>query len=368
MRHDRSGLVNTPKRGDTQALVVRDNRLVRSSYWLTPPEKRFVYWMFWSYQQNGNREQVVSINELAQYCEIEGNSIYRTMYEVAHRLQGRVVVVWDVVEGAPSFVNFTEKITPNLGEGTIKVVLHSAIEPLLKDLHDNFTKTALETAVRLSSFYSMRLYDLAMCHQFRADGMLYSVEEIKAELGVLELTRKSKTEVEIRSDRYPIWKRFKEHVLDRAVKELNEKTDVVVTIEAIRSGKSVTHVRLRCHPNKRGEALAGLTERQGDLANLLMKAGMSPKEARKAVDAYGPTDPDRIVWHVQQSKQKNTPLAWLRAGLKKDYRPQGKLPFRPRGSDRSEQDRDRELRMRAAPPSSDRGMIKIGDVLGSARR
>ena len=68
MRQDRSGLVNTPKRGDTQALIVRDNRLVRSSYWLTPPEKRFVYWMFWSYQQNGNREQVVSINELAAYC------------------------------------------------------------------------------------------------------------------------------------------------------------------------------------------------------------------------------------------------------------------------------------------------------------
>ena len=355
-----------PKTGDRKALVVRDNRLVRSAYWLTPPEKRFVYWLFWSYQQNGNREQTVSIAELAKFCEIEGGGIYRTMYEVAYRLQGRVVVIWDGAEGAPSFINFTESITPNLGQGTIKAVVHARIEPLLKDLQENFTSVALETAVRLSSFYAMRVYDLALCHRYRADGMLYSVEEIKAELGVLELAQKTKTEVEIRSDRFPIWKQFKQKVLDRAIDEVNEKTDVEVSIETVKTGKNVTHVRLVSRANRNGAALTGMTEKQGDLAGLLMKAGMPANEARKTVDTYGAKDPDRIAYHVTHCKTADKPLAWLRAGLKKDYRPQGSLfdqkqKVEERKAEQVERARDEARRNRPAGP--EKGPQALGDVL-----
>lgn len=350
-----------PKTGDRKALIVRDNRLVRSSYWLTPAEKRFVYWLFWSYNQTGSREQVVSITELAKFCEIEGNSIYRTMYEVAHRLQGRVVVIWDVAEGAPSFVNFTEKITPDLGKGTIKVVVHSALEPLLKDLQKDFTITALETAVRLSSFYAMRLYDLALCHRYRSQGVLYSVEELKAELGVLELGRKNKSQIEIREDRYPVWKQFKQKVLDRAVAEVNEKTDVEVSIETVKTGKRVTHVRLSSRGNRTGAALSGLGEKSTELATLLVKAGMTGKEARKIVELYGVKDPDRITWHLAECKTKKTPLAWLRAGLGKDYRPQMRLGFEERQADAAERRREAALRRRSGP---EKGVQSIGEVLG----
>lgn len=359
-----------PKAGDKKAVVIRDNRLVRSSYWLTPPEKRFLYWLFWSYQQNGQREQTISIAELAKYCEVEGGSIYRTMYDVALRLQSRVVVIWDVEEDAPSFVNFTDKITPNWGKGTMKAVIDHHIEPLLKELHENFTITALETAVRLSSFYSMRLYDLAMCHKYRREGMLYSVEEIKAELGVLDLRRKSKTEVEIREDRYPVWKRFKEKVLDRAVAEVNEKTDVEVTIEAVKTGKTVTHVRLTARVNKRGAAMTGLSEKQGDQASLLLAVGMTAAEARKVVDAYGATDPDRITWHLANCKDKKSPLAWLRSGLKTDYRPQLRMTFeekaKERDADRAERQRDEDRR--AAGAKRGGGTKAIAAVLESVQQ
>lgn len=354
-----------PKVGDRKALVIRDNRLVRSSYWLTPAEKRFVYWLFWSYGQNGSREQVVSITELAKFCEIDGGSVYRTMYEVAHRLQGRVVVIWDVVENAPSFVNFTEKITPDLGKGTIKVVVHSAIEPLLKDLHKDFTITALETAVRLSSFYAMRLYDLALCHRYRNDGMLYSVEELKAELGVLELGRKNKSEVEIREDRYPVWNKFKQKVLDRAVAEVNEKTDVEVMLTVVKTGKNVTHVRMTSRENRNGEAVAGLTEKQGDMASSLIKVGMPPAEARKVVDAYGANDPERISWHLAQSKDKKMPLAWLRAGLKKDYRPQLRMSFEEKQAERAERDREAKLRRRPPTPGASGEPQSVGALLSA---
>ncbi len=335
----KEGIPTVPRKGDRKALVTRDNRLVRSAYWLTPAEKRFLYWLFWRHQQTGEREQVISISELGEFCEVDQGSVYRTMYDVCHRLQSRVVVIWNLKEDAPSFINFTESITPNLGQGTIRAVVHSDLVPLLKDFKENFTTTAIETAVRLSSFYSMRLYDLAVCHKFRDDGVLYGVDELKAELGVLELVRKNKREVEIKNDRYPEWKKFKQKVLDRALTEVNDKTDVEVTLEVKKTGRQVTHVRLHSRQKEGGGAFDGLSDRQSELLDLLRAAGMTMKEARNWVDKYGESDPERIRWHVKQSKKAKTPLAWLRAGIKKDYRLQTNL-----FSDREEQERDRRKR------------------------
>ena len=62
-------------------------------------------------------------------------------------MQSRVVVIWNLKENAPSFVNFTESITPNLGEGTIRAVVHSDLVPLLKDLKEASKSTSGDKSV-----------------------------------------------------------------------------------------------------------------------------------------------------------------------------------------------------------------------------
>ena len=163
----KQGISSVPSKGSKNAQLVRDNQLVRSAYFLTAQEARFVYWLFWQYQETKQREHLTYIGELAEFCGVRGRGVYQAMYDMCYRLQGRVVVIWDEKEGAPSFINFTEKITPNLGEGTIKAVLHSELVGYLdKEVIGNQTINNLQQACRLKSFYSMRVYDLAVCHGF----------------------------------------------------------------------------------------------------------------------------------------------------------------------------------------------------------
>lgn len=307
------------KPADNDAVVVRDNRLVRASYFMSAAEKRLLYWIFWTYQRTGEREFKISIRELADVCGIKGNNIYQTMYGLCGSFQSRTVVIWDERHDAPRFINFTQGITPDLRDGYIAVTVHPEIVRYIEALKENFTKVALVTAVRLSSFYAMRLYDLAMCHEFRRDGMQYSVAEIKAELGVVEIDPKKGT---ISSDRFPEWKRFKEKVLDRACLEVNEKTDVKVVFETVKQGRDVTHVRLTIKRNKTGAFVMALPTDEAEVAGKLLKAGLSRAEAQRAMESYMQSDPQRILWHLANMDKAKKPLAWLRAGLKKDYRPQ----------------------------------------------
>ena len=263
------------------------------------------------------------------------------MYDMCHRLQGRVVVIWDEKEGAPSFINFTEKITPNMGEGTIKAVLHSELVPLLdKEVIGNQTITQLQTACRLKSFYAMRGYDLAVCHGFRANGFIYHIEELKAELGVLELQKKNKREVKIKNDKYPEWRAFKQKVLRRIEKEVEELTDIRVKFIPIRSGRKVTTVQLLAYKKGKKDEYDGLTEGEVKLMKLLERPGMPPSEAKEWIEEFAESDPTMITFHSRECLKKKKPLAWLRSGLKKDYR-------RSVGSDRGEQLADLNKRKRS---------------------
>ena len=82
-------MVRTPSKKE-EAIVSRDNRLVRSCYWMTVPEKRMLYWIFWTYQREGTSDFLVSISELAKFCDIKGKGVMRTWYLIGRRPEPRL--------------------------------------------------------------------------------------------------------------------------------------------------------------------------------------------------------------------------------------------------------------------------------------
>ena len=67
------------------------------------------------------------------------------------------------------------------------------------------------------------------------------------------------------------------------------------------------------------------------LRQRLEDISMPREEAERVLRKWAHNDPNRIVWHLDEvarlrkEGKVQTPLAWLRAGLKKDYRPGGSL-------------------------------------------
>jgi plasmid replication initiation protein len=107
-----------------------------------------------------------------------------------------------------------------LGQGIIEIKLTEDITPYLFDLKENFTSYELASALRLTSKYAKRIYQY--CSQWKDQGETkkYDIQDFKQMLGLLD--DKGKDKAVRMSD-------FRESVLDVAVKQINEHTELHVS-------------------------------------------------------------------------------------------------------------------------------------------
>lgn len=121
------------------------------------------------------------------------------------------------------------------GQVTIEVDCNHKLKAAFFDLASNgYVRYQLKNIISLKSQYSVRLYPKLKDRPF---GWTVSVEELRKMLGATAAS-------------YDVFKDFNKHVLQKAVKEINEITDINVTTENIRKGRSVVSIRFKVEEKK----------------------------------------------------------------------------------------------------------------------
>ena len=116
------------------------------------------------------------------------------------------------------------------GQVTIEVDCNPKLKTAFFDIARNgYVRYQLKNIINLKSQYSVRLYPKLKDRPF---GWTVSVAELRE---MLVATAAS----------YDAFKDFNKHVIQKAVKEINEITDIIVTTENIRKGKSVESIRFK---------------------------------------------------------------------------------------------------------------------------
>lgn len=115
-------------------------------------------------------------------------------------------------------------------EGALEIVFTPAVVQgisRIDGVKEFFTQYLLSQTAQLKSVYSTRLYELLI--QWRSTGKTPTVtlEELRAKLG-------------IEKDQYKLMSDFKKRVLDLAVSDINEKTDIKATYEQHKKGRVIT--------------------------------------------------------------------------------------------------------------------------------
>ncbi len=114
------------------------------------------------------------------------------------------------------------------GQVTIEVDCNHKLKTAFFDIARNgYVRYQLKNIISLKSQYSVRLYPKLKDRPF---GWKVSVAELREMLGATAAS-------------YDVFKDFNKHVLQKAVKEINEITDITVTTENIRKGRSVESIR-----------------------------------------------------------------------------------------------------------------------------
>ena len=212
-------------------LIVKSNALIEASYSLDAVEQRVILLAILEARALnieiglGTRIKVYASNYANTYG-ISKDMAYKAMKKAVlglHQAEFR----WS--EMTPKGVKhthsrFTDTIAYCEGEGCIELIFGSQVIPQIIDLKKLFTSYEIEQTRNLNR-YGLRLYELLI--RWRATGKAkMSLNDLRNTLGVLD-------------DEYQAMGDFKKRVLDIAVSEINENTDITTSYEQHKQGRKI---------------------------------------------------------------------------------------------------------------------------------
>lgn len=115
-------------------------------------------------------------------------------------------------------------------EGAIEIVFTPAVVQGISRINgvkEFFTQYLLSQTAQLKSVYSSRLYELLIQWRSTQKTPIINLEDFRAQLGIEE-------------NQYKLMSDFKKRVLDLAINDINKKTDIKVTYQQHKKGRSIS--------------------------------------------------------------------------------------------------------------------------------
>ena len=168
--------------------------------------------------------------------EVTGNQYnYKQLRESTKEMMGRVHEINTLHNGREVFRQLVlfKRIDYILGTGIIELEFNEYATHYLFDLKNNFTSFQVQAALSLTSKHAKRIY--IICSQWKDKGETKkaSIIELKRTLGLADSKgREEYTEISM----------FKRNVLDVAVKQVNEKTDLLIGYKLEKVGRSFKNI------------------------------------------------------------------------------------------------------------------------------
>ena len=215
-------------------LVVKDNALMNASYNLEVTEQRLILLAIISARETG--QGITSDSKLEIHASdyaIQFNVAKETAYEALKN------AVNNLFERQFSFREETKKgvgIVRSRWVSRIKYIDDAAIleitfapdvVPLITRLEEHFTSYQIKQIAQLTSKYAIRLYELLIA--WRTTGKVPELElsEFRNRLGIGD-------------SEYTAMNNFKSRVLEPSIKQINEHTDITVTYEQHKRGRTIS--------------------------------------------------------------------------------------------------------------------------------
>ena len=216
-------------------LVVKDNSLINASYTLSLVEQRLILLAIIEARETGkgidtNTFLEIHAQHYADRFHIDINNAYSMLSEAVASLFNRQVTYMTIDEkrNKPEkrVVRWVSGISYVDGSGVVKLRFAPEVVPLITRLEKNFTSYELMQVANLN-LYSTRLYELLVCWRSTGKTPVIELNDFRARLGLLD-------------NEYKLMHNFKNRVLEPAIKQINEHTDIKASYEQHKTGRVIT--------------------------------------------------------------------------------------------------------------------------------
>ena len=216
-------------------LVVKDNALINASYNLDLVEQRLILLAIVEARGSGkginaNDPLEVHADSYVNQFNVARQTAYQALKDACKDLFARQFSYQEInkrgnVENVLS--RWVSEIRYIDDEATVKLIFAPAIVPLITRLEEQFTKYELQQISNLSSAYAVRLYELLIAWRSTGQTPVIELAEFRQKIGVLD-------------DEYTRMGNFKDRVLNLAIAQVNEHTDINVKCEQHKKGRNIS--------------------------------------------------------------------------------------------------------------------------------
>lgn len=216
-------------------IVVKDNALINASYNLDVTEQRLILLAIAEARESQtgittDNELIVHASSYINTFEVERHTAYESLKEACLSLFGRQFSYqFDNEHGnlEKAHSRWVSKISYVENEAIVKLIFAPDIIPLITRLEECFTSYDLKQIAKLTSRYAIRLYELLISWRSVGKTRIYGIQEFRSLLG-------------IEGNEYARTEAFKRRVLEVAISQITEFTDINVKYEQHKKGKSIT--------------------------------------------------------------------------------------------------------------------------------
>lgn len=222
--------------------IFKSNNLIESNYNLSVNEQRLIYLgtkklkpmfvksnvkpsdlvTYASTQKFGNIK--IYVNEFKNEFELKGNSFYERLMETCENLFGREFMYFN---DKGNFVKKRWVITSEYDKDSkyVSLTFHPDLILDLLIFKNKYGKLQFNVAKYLNTNYSFRIYEI-LKNSAHKNSRIMTISEIREKL-------------EIEPEKYQIYSKFKRDVIDRSLELINKHSDITVTYNPIRKGRSI---------------------------------------------------------------------------------------------------------------------------------
>ena len=295
-------------------LVTKDNRLIEARYKLTVNEQRLVLGLASMVRKDDEdfKDYVIHVDDIAELFGIDGGeSFYERMEDATKALMTtsgafNISLEQDKIK-LVRWVSYAEYVK---GSGKILMRFDKSIKDFMIQIKNQFTQYQLSAVRQFKSTYSIRFYELLAMKRNMGknskDGWFYREFEINELREYLVIGK----------NEYPLFGNLKQKVIEPALKEIHEFSDIEIIknnkdwAEYVKQGRAVNKIIIRAKPKKQRQMdLVEQAETQTKDENTskaqenLVKAGVSIETAKKWVNKFGSKRVERNLAYVLAEKK-----------------------------------------------------------------
>lgn len=215
-------------------LVVKDNALMNASYNLEVTEQRLILLAIINAREThqgitSDSKLEIHANDYASQFHVTKEAAYKALKTAVNNLFERQFSFKEETKKGIGVVRsrWVSRIKYIDDSAILEITFAPDVVPLITRLEKHFTSYQIQQVTQLTGKYAIRLYELLIA--WREVGKVPQIElsEFRAKLG-------------IEDDEYKAMNHFKSRVLEPSIKQINQHTDITVSYEQHKRGRTIT--------------------------------------------------------------------------------------------------------------------------------